>query len=83
MENPLMDIVRLATDRQVGYAIYSPSKGWFRGARWWRWTRFKKFSAFHDTPHLLQCLLDGKLRLENSPKFKFPHDAVLRKFYKD
>ena len=31
------------------YAIYDPAtKRWFRGASWWRWTRFECFAAWHD-----------------------------------
>lgn len=38
------------------YALWSPTKGWLRGARWWRWTRFACFAAWHDRPSLLECL---------------------------
>lgn len=36
------------------YALWSDRrKKWYRGAKWWRWTRFVSFAALHNTTEIL------------------------------
>lgn len=44
------------------YAIYDArTDRWFRGARFWKWTRHLRWAAQHDDPDVMEHLILPKL----------------------
>jgi hypothetical protein len=65
-----------------GYYMRSRKTGrWLRGAKFWRWTRFRRFAACHDTPStfwFLQC--DGRYAADDPEIIHFSHELVIERW---
>lgn len=54
-------MTKMIQDQFTRFSVYSfKRRRWFRGSRFWRWTRFYAFAAKHDTPFILSEFLQPR-----------------------